>query len=139
MGVLKQAEMGVPVAELIRRVGIPEQNLYRWKKLVQGAGNRPGQQFKQSAGRERRLEAVGGGVVLWENKRRVSSLPKTHLCKDAYEHDSALALCRLDCKLQDFKPSDGGQHQPTFGQPESIHGPQMASCVLLAASCAAGY
>jgi putative transposase len=30
--VLKQAEVGVPVAELIRQVGISEQTLYRWKK-----------------------------------------------------------------------------------------------------------
>jgi putative transposase len=29
---VKQAEMGLPVAELIRRVGISEQTFYRWKK-----------------------------------------------------------------------------------------------------------
>lgn len=29
--VVKQAEMGMPVAELIRRVGISEQTFYRWK------------------------------------------------------------------------------------------------------------
>ena len=29
VGVLKQAEVGVPVAELIRRVGISEQTFYR--------------------------------------------------------------------------------------------------------------
>jgi hypothetical protein len=31
-GVLKQAEVGVPVAVLIRQLGITEQTLYRWKK-----------------------------------------------------------------------------------------------------------
>ena len=30
--IVKQAEMGMPVAELIRRVGISEQTFYRWKK-----------------------------------------------------------------------------------------------------------
>ena len=30
--IVKQAEMGLPVAELIRRVGISEQTFYRWKK-----------------------------------------------------------------------------------------------------------
>ena len=30
--ILKQAEVGVPVAELIRKVGISEQTFYRWKK-----------------------------------------------------------------------------------------------------------
>jgi putative transposase len=34
--VLKQAEMGVPVAELIRQVGIIGQTLYRWKKQYKG-------------------------------------------------------------------------------------------------------
>jgi len=32
VGVLKQAELGAPVAELIRQVGVREQMLYRWKK-----------------------------------------------------------------------------------------------------------
>ena len=32
VGVLKQAEVGVPVLELIRKVGISEQTFYRWKK-----------------------------------------------------------------------------------------------------------
>jgi putative transposase len=30
--IVKQAELGMPVAELIRRVGISEQTFYRWKK-----------------------------------------------------------------------------------------------------------
>ena len=32
VGVLKRAEAGVPIAGLIRRVGISEQTFYRWKK-----------------------------------------------------------------------------------------------------------
>ena len=32
VAVLKQAGAGVPLAELIRRVGISEQRFYRWKK-----------------------------------------------------------------------------------------------------------
>jgi putative transposase len=32
VAVLKQAEVGVPFAELIRRVGISEQTFYGWKK-----------------------------------------------------------------------------------------------------------
>ena len=31
VGVLKQAEVGVPVVELIRKVGITEQTSYCWK------------------------------------------------------------------------------------------------------------
>jgi putative transposase len=36
VAVLKQAELGVPVAGLIRQVGITEQALYRWKKQYKG-------------------------------------------------------------------------------------------------------
>jgi putative transposase len=32
VAVLKQAKLGVPVAEVIRKVGISEQTFYRWKK-----------------------------------------------------------------------------------------------------------
>ena len=31
VAILKQAEVGVPVAELIRQAGISEQTFYRWK------------------------------------------------------------------------------------------------------------
>jgi putative transposase len=36
VAVLKQAEAGVPLAELIRRAGISEQSFYRWKKRCVG-------------------------------------------------------------------------------------------------------
>ena len=36
VAIVKQAEMGMPVAELIRRVGISEQTFYRWKKQFTG-------------------------------------------------------------------------------------------------------
>jgi putative transposase len=34
--VLKQAELGMPVGDLIRQVGISEQTFYRWKKQYAG-------------------------------------------------------------------------------------------------------
>jgi hypothetical protein len=36
VGVLKQAEVGVPVVEVIRKTGISEQTFYRWKKQYVG-------------------------------------------------------------------------------------------------------
>ena len=36
VGVLKQAEVGVPIAEVIRKAGISEQTFYRWKKQYEG-------------------------------------------------------------------------------------------------------
>jgi putative transposase len=36
VAVLKQAEAGVPLPELLRRVGVSEQTFYRWKKQYVG-------------------------------------------------------------------------------------------------------
>jgi putative transposase len=36
IGVLKQAQVGVPVAEVIRKAGIREQTFYRWKSKYAG-------------------------------------------------------------------------------------------------------
>jgi putative transposase len=36
VAVLKQAEAGVPLVELTRRMGISEQTFYRWKKRYVG-------------------------------------------------------------------------------------------------------
>jgi putative transposase len=55
--IVKQAEMGMPVAELIRRVGISEQTFYRWKK--QFTGLEPGPPVEATAGRERPAEEAG--------------------------------------------------------------------------------
>ena len=48
VGVLKQAEVGVPVAELIRQVGITEQTLYRWKKQYKGLETDPGNPIRET-------------------------------------------------------------------------------------------
>lgn len=36
IGVLKQAQVGVPVAEVIRKAEISEQTFYRWKAKYSG-------------------------------------------------------------------------------------------------------
>jgi putative transposase len=36
--VLRQAEAGIPVAEIIRKTGISEQTFYRWKRKYGGLG-----------------------------------------------------------------------------------------------------
>lgn len=36
VAVSKEAEIGTPVADLIRKVGISEQTFYRWKKFYGG-------------------------------------------------------------------------------------------------------
>jgi putative transposase len=32
VAILKQAELGIPITELIRQVGVSEQTFHRWKK-----------------------------------------------------------------------------------------------------------
>jgi len=34
VAVLKQAELGMPVADVIRRIGISEQTFYRWRSSM---------------------------------------------------------------------------------------------------------
>jgi transposase-like protein len=47
VSVLKQAERGAPVAEVIRKVGISEQTFYRWKKQYVGMETDQARQMKQ--------------------------------------------------------------------------------------------
>jgi transposase InsO family protein len=54
VAVLKQAEVGVPVPELIRQVGISEQTLYRWKKLVYRLYREEGLTLRHKPRRKRR-------------------------------------------------------------------------------------
>ena len=45
--VLKQAEAGIPVVELIRKMGISEQTFYRWKKVYGGLDPSQARELKQ--------------------------------------------------------------------------------------------
>jgi putative transposase len=47
VAVLKQAEMGAPVADLLRHLGIAEQTFYRWKQRYAGLESEQVRQFKQ--------------------------------------------------------------------------------------------
>jgi putative transposase len=47
VSVLKQAEMGAPVADLIRHLGIAEQTFSRWKRRYAGLESEQVRQFKQ--------------------------------------------------------------------------------------------
>lgn len=45
--ILKQAGLGVPIAELCRQHGISEQSYYRWKKLYGGMEPSEARELKQ--------------------------------------------------------------------------------------------
>ncbi len=47
VAVLKQAEMGAPVADLIRQLGIAEHTFYRWKRRYAGLESEQVREFRQ--------------------------------------------------------------------------------------------
>ena len=64
VAVLKQAEAGVPLAELIRRVGISEQTFYRWKKQYVGLEVDQVRQLKQLQEENTRLKQLVADLTL---------------------------------------------------------------------------
>jgi len=58
VAVLKQADLGLPVADLIRQVGISEQTFYRWKKQYAGLESDQVREFKQLAEENSRLKKL---------------------------------------------------------------------------------
>src|SRR5438309_2335419 len=64
VAVLKQAEAGVPLAGLIRRVGISEQTFYRWKKQYVGLEVDQVRQLKQLQEENTRLKQLVADLTL---------------------------------------------------------------------------
>jgi putative transposase len=58
VAVLKQAELGLPVADVIRQVGISEQTFYRWKKQYSGLQSDPVRELKQLQEENARLKRL---------------------------------------------------------------------------------
>jgi putative transposase len=64
VAVLKQAEAGVPLAELLRRAGVSEQTFYRWKKQYVGLEADQVRQLKQLQEENTRLKQVVADLSL---------------------------------------------------------------------------
>ena len=64
VSVLKQAEVGVPIAELIRKVGISEQTFYRWKSKYVGLEVDQVRQLKQLRDENTRLKQLVAELTL---------------------------------------------------------------------------
>jgi len=58
VAVLKQAELGMPVADIIRQVGISEQTFYRWKKQYAGMQSDQVRELKQLQEENTRLKKL---------------------------------------------------------------------------------
>ena len=48
VAILKEAEAGMPVVELIRRIGISEQTFFRWEKQYAGLDSNQARQLSNS-------------------------------------------------------------------------------------------
>lgn len=64
VAVLKQAELGLPVADLIRQVGISEQTFYRWKKQFAGLGVQELRELRSLRDENRKLKQVVADLTL---------------------------------------------------------------------------
>lgn len=58
VAVLKQAEMGMSVADLVRQIGISEQTFYRWKKQYKGLESDQVRELKQLQEENARLKRL---------------------------------------------------------------------------------
>jgi len=64
VAVVKQAEHGMPVGDLIRKVGITEQPFYRWKKQYKGLESEQVRELKQLQEENTRLKRVVADLTL---------------------------------------------------------------------------
>jgi putative transposase len=64
VAILKQAELGLPVADLIRQVGISEQTFYRWKKQYSGLESTQVRKLKQLSEENARLKKLVADLSL---------------------------------------------------------------------------
>lgn len=64
VAVLKQAEVGVPVVEVIRQAGISEQTFYRWKKQYVGLEVDQVRQLRQVQEENVRLKRLVAELIL---------------------------------------------------------------------------
>jgi putative transposase len=64
VAILKQAELGIPIVERIRQVGISEQTFYRWKKKYTGFEVDQVRQWKQMEEENARLKRIVADLIL---------------------------------------------------------------------------
>ena len=64
VAILKQAELGIPVVELIRQVGVSEQTFYRWKKKYSGLEVDQVLELKQVREENARLKRIVADLTL---------------------------------------------------------------------------
>jgi putative transposase len=61
---LRQAESGVPIVEVCRKMGVSEQTFYRWKKQFAGMGVAEVRRLKQLEEENRKLKSLVADLSL---------------------------------------------------------------------------
>ncbi len=61
---LKQVEVGTPVREVIRKIGITEQTFYRWKQKYGGLGPSEVRELRQLREENRKLKQMVADLSL---------------------------------------------------------------------------
>lgn len=61
---LRQAESGVPVSEITRKMGVSDPTFYRWKKLYAGLGINEIRRLKQLEEENRKLKQIVADLTL---------------------------------------------------------------------------
>lgn len=64
---LQQAEHGVPIKDVIRKMGITEQTFYRWKRKYAGLGSSELRRLKQLEEENRKLKQMVADLSLDEH------------------------------------------------------------------------
>jgi putative transposase len=63
-GILRQAELGAPIAELCRQHGVSEQSFYRWKKVYGSMLPAEAREFKQLRDENTKLKRLVADLSL---------------------------------------------------------------------------
>ena len=61
---VRQAELGIPVAEICRRMGVTEVSFYRWKKQFAGMGVTELRKLRQLEDENRKLKSLVADLTL---------------------------------------------------------------------------
>jgi putative transposase len=61
---LRQAEGGIPVTEVCRKMGVSEQSFYRWKRKYDGMGVAELRRLRQLEEENRKLKKLGADLAL---------------------------------------------------------------------------
>jgi putative transposase len=61
---LKQVELGKPVGEVCRQIGVSEQSFYRWKRKYEGMGVAELRRLRQLEEENRKLKKIVADLTL---------------------------------------------------------------------------